>query len=147
MSFASRNFQVVDGPAGREVAMSALVSSADARALAAALGWRRQQQFLAPAMESADEVLAMRSVVALLDVLEVVADGPGSPITLNRDQTALLAEGAQLYIADRDADDGYRPPAERERLGRLRTLGDQLFDAVTDFAGAVDEARANGLVA
>jgi hypothetical protein len=143
VSFTPRTFQVVPGPAGtRDVVLSTIVSADDARALSAALAWQRSRQYLAPEMESADQVLALRAMVGLLDELEVVAGtSHGGPMTLTEPRVVMLAEASSMYVAERDGAEGYQAPAERERLGHLRALGGPLFDVVADFAGARAEAR------
>ncbi|MBJ7331615.1 MAG: hypothetical protein JHC95_17100 [Solirubrobacteraceae bacterium] len=119
-----------------------LISAADGRALSDALAWVRTRDFLAPAVESADQILALRGLIALIDQLETIVDeGHGAPTDLSQDQVTMLGEAAVRYAAERDADDGYQTPAERERVARLRVLGDRLFDLAADFAGAVAEAR------
>jgi hypothetical protein len=126
--------------------LGTLVSAADARALAAALAWQRAKEYLAPAVEAADDVLALRALVGLLDQLEHLADeSQGGPLVLTEPQVALLAEVTTMYVSERDTDD-YQAPAERERLQRLRGLSDPLFELVGHFAGAREEAEAGGLL-
>lgn len=139
VSFTSRRFQIADGPAGtRDVVLSTIVSAADARALGSALSWQRQADYLAPATESADQVLALRALVLLVDQFEALQSG-GGPVMLREDQVLLLAEASHRYVAARDVD-GHQPPQERERIARLKSLGGPLFDLVADFAGAQAEA-------
>jgi hypothetical protein len=148
VSFTSRSFHVEPVPEGeREVVLSTLVGAADARALAAALAWHRAKEYLAPAVEDADRALALRAVVAVHDQLEDLGgeESQGGPITFREPQMALLAEVAMTYVAERDAD-GYQDPAERERLATLRSLSGPLFDLVAAFAGAREEAKAEGLL-
>lgn len=146
VSFADRTFRVAPvafGPS--EVVLTSLVSAADARALATAVGWWRSKEHLAPAIESADGVLALRATMTLVDVLDEVGESaPGMPLELRGPQVRLLAEAVATYVADRDADEGYAPPEQHDRLKRLRAIGDRLFDAVADFAGAEAEARELG---
>lgn len=140
VSFTSRRFQIVDGPAGaRDIVLSTIVSAADARALGFALSWQRQMDFLAPAVEAADQVLALRALVALVDQFEELQSG-GGPVMLTEAQVLLLAEASHRYVAARDVD-GHQPAPERERIGRLKGLGGPLFDLVADFAGARAEAE------
>ncbi len=119
-----------------------LLSAADGRALSEALAWIRQRDYLAPAVESADQILALRALTALIDQIDgIVDDGHGAPIDLLQAQVALLGEAAVRYAAERDLDEGYMAPAERERVARLRELSHRLFDLSADFAGAAAEAR------
>jgi hypothetical protein len=143
VSFSTRSFQVVDGPGGvPTVLLGAIVTVADARALADAASWWRSAEYLAPRIEDAEAVLALRSVVELLDQFEALAAGDhAGPVTLARRQVALLAEVVARYLSERDGDD-YQAPAERERIGRLRALRDPLFDLVAAFAGAEAELHA-----
>lgn len=140
-SFGSSSFRVaVVGGAPDVVVTDALVGAPDARALSAALGWMRTREFLAPAAESADQVLALRAIQWLVDEMDVIAGAsPGAPVTLTQAQVALLAEATARCLADRADGEGYVPPAERERLERLRVLADRLFGLSADFAGAVAE--------
>lgn len=141
VSFTSRRFQIVDGPYGsRDVVLSTIVSAADARALTAALSWQRQTDYLAPGIEAADQVLALRALVVLVDQFEELSGtSHGGPITLTEPQLALLAEAGARYVATRDVD-GHQPLVERERIAALRGLNGPLFDLVADFAGARAEA-------
>jgi hypothetical protein len=146
VSFADRSFRVAPVAGGAsEVVLTSLVSAADARALATAVGWWRSKEHLAPAIESAEGVMALRATMSLVDLLDEVGESaPGMPVDLQGPQLRLLAEAVTTYVADRDADEGYSPPEQRDRLKRLRTIGDRLFDAVADFAGAEAEARELG---
>lgn len=146
VSFTDRSFRVAPvAGGGSEVVLTSLVSAADAKALSTALAWMRTREHLAPAMESAEQVLALRSIVALVDLLDEVGEHPpGIPVDLRGPQVRLLAEAVSRHVAERDADEGYAPPAERDRLKRLRGISGRLFDAVADFAGAEAEARELG---
>lgn len=138
MSFVPRSFHVTDGPLGsRSVQVATVLSGADVRALAAAVAWQRTRDFLAPSVESAEGVLALRALQSLADALEPLM-GDGGPVSLGSPQVALLAEAASRYVAERDAD-GHQPPAERERIAKLRALTGPLFDTVGDLAGAEAE--------
>jgi hypothetical protein len=140
VSFAPRSFHVVPGPLGhQEVAVATVLSAADARALGEAVAWQRTQDFLAPSIEDAGGVQALRAIVRLVDVLDELPEG--GPVTLSQGQVALLAEAASRYVAERDVE-GHQPAPERERLGKLRELQGPLFDTVADFAGAEAELRA-----
>jgi hypothetical protein len=119
-----------------------LLSAVDGRALSEALAWVRTRDYLAPVVEQADQILAMRAITALVDLIDgIVDDGHGAPIELTQVQVALLGEAAVRYAAERDTEDGYVPPADRERIARLRVLAHRLFDLGADFAGAVAEAH------
>jgi hypothetical protein len=144
VSFADRSFRVAPvAGGGSEVVLTSLLSAADARALGTAVAWLRTREHLAPAIESAEGVLALRALMGLADVLDEVAEAaPGMPVDLRRSQVGLLAEAVTRYVADRDEDEGYAPPEQRDRLKRLRAMGDRLFDVVADFAGAEAEAAA-----
>lgn len=142
-SLTSRTFRIAPtAGGGQDVVATVLLSAADGRALSEALSWIRQRDYLAPAVESADQILAMRALTALIDQIDgIVDDGHGAPIDLRQDQVALLGEAAVRYAAERDLDDGYQTPAERDRVARLRELSHRLFDLSADFAGAAAEAR------
>ena len=144
MSFATRSFRIAPGPLGSEdVVLDTLITAVDARALSTALAWLRSREYLAPEIDSADTVLALRALVVVVDLLDdvTVDGGQGAPLSLRQDQVLLLAEGANRYVAERDIE-GYMDPRERERLERLRILGERLFDSSADFAGAVAEYAA-----
>lgn len=140
-SFTSSSFAVVPAPGGEQaLVLHTLLCSTDAKALSDALGWMRTSEFLAPGLEDAGQILAMRAMMALVDRLDEVGDaGPGGPVTFVQDEVALLAEATARYVSTR-ADD-YAAPRERDRLARLGVLRDRIFDVVADFAGAADEAR------
>lgn len=121
-------------------AVASVVSAADARALAHALAWQRSRRFLALAAETADEVLALREMVSVLDAVEEVAAASGGPLHLTQDQVVLLVEAAAMYAAERDHDE-YVAPAERERLGRLRTLSDRLMGIAAELSHLAAEQR------
>lgn len=144
VSFADRSFRVAPLAGGvSEVVMTSLVSAADAKALSTALAWMRTREHLAPAMESAEQVLALREMVALVDLLDEVGENaPGMPVDLRGAQVRLLTEAVSRHVAERDADEGYAPPAEHDRLKRLRAISGRLFDATADFAGAEAEVAA-----
>ena len=88
----------------------------------------------------ADEVLALREIVHVIDAVEQVASGDGGPLHLTQSQVLLLTEAAALYAAERDVDD-YIAPVERERIGRLRTLSDRLMGVAADMATAIEQRR------
>lgn len=142
-SLTSRTFRIAPAAGGGdEVVATVLLSAPDGRVLSDALGWVRTRDHLAPAAESADEILALRGLMALIDHIDgIVDDGHGAPTDLTQDQVALLAEAAARFASERDTEDGYVPPADRERVARLRELSHRLFDLRADFAGAVAEAR------
>jgi hypothetical protein len=123
-----------------EAAVASVVSAADAFALAHALAWLRTRRFLAPAAETADDVLALRELVNVIDAVEQVTSGPGGPLHLTQAQVLLLTEAASFYVAERDVDD-YIPPVERERLSRLRSLSDRLMGVASDMAMAIEQRR------
>lgn len=143
VSFATRSFQVVDGPLGtRDIVLGTLVTTADARALADALAWRRSRDFLAVPAQDAESVLRLRSLVDLLDQVEALTRGDHTgPLTLTHQQVIMLAETAATYVGDRGGEE-FTPPPERERLARLRGLTQPLFDLSRDFNGAWAELRA-----
>lgn len=143
VSFAERSFQVVDGPMGsRDLVLGTLVTTADARALADALAWRRTRDHLAAPAEDADAVLALRAIIELVDQLETLTTGDhAGPMTLSQPQVVLLAETVATYVAERGSEE-FTPAPERERLTRLRTLTDPLFDLVAAYAGAREELAA-----
>lgn len=142
-SLTTRTFRVAPAPGGdRQVLATVLICAADGRALSDALAWVRQRDYLAPAVESADQILAMRALTALVDLIDGLADdGHGAPVELTQEQVALLAEAAVRYASEREDEDGYVAPGDRERVARLRVLSHRLFDLSADFAGAVAEAR------
>lgn len=144
-SLTERTFRIAPAPGGdQEVIATVLLSASDGRALSDALSWLRTREYLAPATESADQILALRALVALIDQIDTLTDdGHGAPMDLVQSQVALLGEAAVRYIAERDLDDGYVVPAERERIARLRELSHRLFDLGADFAGAIAEAQAH----
>lgn len=143
VSFIDNSFRVAPFAGGeRHVVLDTLVSAVDARALADALAWQRARDFLPTSVESGDQVLALRAIMTLTDLLDTVVEGgAGAPLTLTRPQVALLAEAASRYVTERDTD-GYAEPRERDRIVRLRTLCDRLFDRTADLAGAEDEVAA-----
>jgi hypothetical protein len=137
MSFTATSVQISGGADGSPVAsVASVVGAADARALAHALAWERTRRFLAPATESAAEVLVLREFVNLIDAVESVASADGGPLYLTQPQVLLLCEAASLYVADRDVNE-YIAPVERERLARLRTLSDRLMGVAADMAAAL----------
>jgi hypothetical protein len=142
-SLTSWTFRIAPAPGGdQQVLAAVLLSAADGRALSEALAWLRHRDYLAPAVESADQILALRALTALIDQIDgLVDDGHGAPIEFMQEQVALLAEAAVRYAAERDAEDGYVAPSDRDRVARLRILSHRLFDLSADFAGAVAEAR------
>lgn len=142
-SLTTRTFRVAPAPGGdHQVLAAVLLCAADGRALSEALSWIRQREYLAPAVESADQILALRALTALIDQIDgLVDDGHGAPVEFTQDQVALLAEAAVRYAAERDLEEGYVAPGERDRVARLRVLSHRLFDLSADFAGAVAEAR------
>lgn len=142
VSFTTYSLQPAPLVAGGEPVptVASLVSSADARALAHALAWQRSRRFLAPAAETADDVLALRETVSLVDALEEVAGANGGPLHLPQAQVVLLVEAAALYAAERDIDD-YIAPCERERLSRLRTLSDRLMGISAEMAQIAAQQR------
>lgn len=144
-SLTSRTFRVAPAAGGdQQVVATVLISAADGRALSDALGWLRTRDYLAPVVESADQILALRALVALIDQIDgITDDGHGAPMDLTQAQVALLGEAAVRYASERDTEDGYVAPAERERVARLRELSHRLFDLGADFAGAVAEAQAH----
>lgn len=144
-SLTSRTFRVAPVAGGdQQVVATVLISAADGRALSDALSWLRTRDYLAPVVESADQILALRALVALIDQIDgITDDGHGAPMDLTQAQVALLGEAAVRYASERDAEDGYVAPAERERVARLRELSHRLFDLGADFAGAVAEAQAH----
>lgn len=129
VSFAHAELQVVPvAGGGDDVVLATNLTAADARALVEALAWQRAQDHLVPAMESAEHVLALRDLVALLDVLQIVADEPdGGPIVLTGPRLRLLAEAACRYSHERAGDD-YVTGEVRERVERLRELAGPLFE-------------------
>ena len=143
VSFATRSFQVVDGPMGaRDVVLGTLVTTSDARALADALAWRRSRDHLAAPAEDAAAVLALRSIVELVDHLETLTTGDhAGPMTLTQTQVVPLAETAATYVAERGAEE-FTPLPERERLSRLRALTSPLFDLGAGFNAAQEQLRA-----
>jgi len=138
VSFTANSIQIGGEPGVPAAFVASVVSAADARALAHAVGWQRTRQFLAPAAETADEVLALRELVTVVDALELVAAAGGGPLHLSQPQVLLLTTAATLYAAEGDTED-YIPPAERERLERLRTLSDRLMGVAADLAAALEQ--------
>lgn len=139
VSFTSNSIQIGGDPGEPAAFVASLVSAADARALAQALAWQRSRQYLAPAAETADDVLALRAIVSVVDAVEHVA--AGGPLHLSQAQVLLLTEAAALYVAERDHDE-YMDPAERERITRLRALSDRLMGVAADLAAALERATA-----
>jgi hypothetical protein len=145
MSFTHRHFDIAPGAAGtRHVVLSTIVSADDARALGVALARQRSREFLAPAAEHADDVLALRSLVALVDQMETIgATAHGGPVTFQEGQIALLAEATAMYLSEQDGD-GFQEQAARSRNERLRALNGPLFDLVSHFSAAAAEAAEQG---
>lgn len=138
VSFTANRIRVSPGVDREPVAtVDALVVAADALALAQALAWQRSRQFLAPAAETAADVLALRELVTVVDAVEHVS--AGGPLHLTQAQVLLLTEAAAMYVAERDHDE-YMEPAERERIARLRTLSDRLMGIAADLADALAHA-------
>jgi hypothetical protein len=142
MAFRSVSVQIApEAGGGSAVVAHTLLSAEDARALTGALAWQRSRDHLVAAHETADAVLAFRSLASLVDELEVVAGSEhGGPVTLRSPQVALLAEAATRYVHARDHD-GHQPLEERERIARLGAMREALFDLVARLAGAEQEAR------
>jgi len=143
VSFDTRSFQVVDGPLGaRDVVLGTLVTNADARALADALSWRRNRDFVATPMEDAGAIQSLRAMVELLDQVEMLTSGDhAGPMTLTCPQVVLLAETAAAYVHERGDEDFLALP-ERDRIARLRSLMTPLFDLVAGFNSAMEQLRA-----
>ncbi len=140
VSFTANSIQLSPGVEGDAVAsVDSLVGAADSRALSHALAWQRSRRFLAPAAETAEDVLALRELVVVIDALEHVS--AGGPLHLSQPQVLLLTEAAAMYVAERDHDE-YMEPAERERIERLRTLSDRLMGIAADLATALQQAAA-----
>ncbi|MBX5443197.1 MAG: hypothetical protein IRZ32_16925 [Solirubrobacteraceae bacterium] len=129
VSFAHAELQVVPVAGGDdEVVLATNLTAADARALVEALSWQRARDHLVPAIETAEHVLALRELTALVDLLEVVADDPhGGPVVLNGPRLRLLAEAACRYAHERDGE-GYVTGEVRDRVERLRNLTGPLFE-------------------
>ncbi len=142
VSFADPTIRVAPvAGGGHELVAGALLSAADARALADALAWQRTRDHQVAAFDTAEAVLAFRRLAALVDEIEGVAGrSPGGPVTVTQDQAMLLAEAAACYVAARDGED-HVPPRERERIDRLRTLSGPLFELVARFARAGEAQR------
>lgn len=140
VSFTAYSVQLAPAVVGGEPVptVASVVGSADARALAHALAWQRSRRFLAPAAETADDVLALREVVTVLDAVEEVAAAGGGPLHLTQAQVVLLVEAAAFYAAERDVEE-YTAPAERERLSRLRTLSDRLMGISAELAAVAQQ--------
>lgn len=142
VSFLDNTFRVAPMAYGEQhVVLDTLVSGQDAKALSDALAWLRSREYLATSVESGDQVLALRALMTLTDMLDLVDEAHGGPFTVTRPQVALLAEAASRYVAERDVD-SYQEPRERDRIARLRMLGDRLFDRTADLAGAEAEVAA-----
>jgi hypothetical protein len=139
VSFTSNSIQIGGDPAEPVAFVASVVSAADARVLAHALAWQRTRSYLAPAAETAEDVLALRALVSVVDALEHVA--AGGPLHLSQAQVLLLTEAAAMYVAERDTDE-YQDPAERERIQRLRALSDRLMGVAADLSQALQHATA-----
>jgi len=143
VSFTAVSVQVSVNTDGTPMATAAsVVCSADARALAHAVAWQRNRRYLAPAAETADEVLALREMVSVIDALELAATGDGGPVHLTKPQVVLLTEAASVYVAERDHED-YTAPVERERIARLRALSDRLMGVAAEMAAALEHRVAH----
>jgi hypothetical protein len=139
VSFTANSIQIGGDTGAPAVFVASVVSAADAHALAHALAWQRARRFLAPAAETAEDVIALREIVSLIDAVDYVA--AGGPLHLSQSQVLLLTEAAALYVAERDHDE-YIEPTERERLSRLRALSDRLMGVAADLASALEHASA-----
>ena len=128
---------------GRAVAVFTLEAEPRA-ALADALNWHVSRRFRAQAAE-ADAVLELRAAGQLADRLDQFRGAEGrAPVRLNSDQTRLLIEAASGYLMERDTE-SYQSPEERDRLARLSSMIDPLFDLVAELDRADDVLGAQSL--
>jgi hypothetical protein len=139
VSFTANSIQIGGDPDEPAAFVASVVSAADARVLAHALAWQRSRQYLAPAAETADDVLGLRALIGVIDAVEHVS--AGGPLHLSQAQVLLLTEAAALYVAERDHDE-YMEAAERERISRLRALSDRLMGIASDLSTALQQASA-----
>jgi hypothetical protein len=141
--FAERHYRVADG---RRVVCDIVPAAGELEALRDALAWRRHE-LSATELQDADEVLALRALVAVDDRLaETAALGEEAPLSIDRGQASLLCEVSGAYVTARDVE-GYQSPEERERIERLRVLSGRLMDACCDLVAAEHEAVEKALLA
>ena len=127
-------------PDGRSVVCYAVVGQEDSESLSEALAWRREE-IGRHGVEDAAAVLELRALMTLDDTLAAAREtGPEATLQLSRDQSRLLCQISGAYVTERDTD-SYQPPAERDRIARLRALAGPLMDLSCEFAAAEDEAR------
>jgi hypothetical protein len=126
------------------VVCDAILVRAENDALRDALAWRRERLARVD-HDDAAAVLALREWMRLDDLLgSTTVFGDEAPLTLIREQAAMLCELATSYVTERDVE-SYQPAEERDRIAVLRTLFGPLMDCCCEFAAAQDEVRERSL--
>jgi hypothetical protein len=137
-SIVERSYRI--GPDGRSPVCDTIAARADIDALRDALAWRRNE-LARLELQDADTVLRLRALMTLDDMFDATsAYDEHAPLTLTRDNVRLLCEIGGAYITERDVE-GYQPPEERERIGRLRDLAGRLMDCCSELARAQEQLR------
>lgn len=137
-AFVDRSYRIA--PDGRSVVCYAVVGREDSESLSEALAWRREE-IGRHGIEDAGAVLELRALMTLDDLLAADREfGPEATVALSSHHSRMLCQISGAYVTERDAD-SYQPPAERDRIARLRALAGPLMDLCCEFAAAEDEAR------
>lgn len=124
---------------GRSVVCDASIGRDSLVALSDALAWQRHR-ISTTDMQSVDEVLALRAVVALEDRVGAAMVGEDvRPLELDCEYAQLLCNVARSYVAERDFE-GFRALEERKRIGLLSALSGPLMDTCCELATAAEEA-------
>lgn len=117
---------VTAGPDGPVYAVVADLPAGVAGALNDALALVRHGRSLAAL--DAEAALALRTLAELADRMTPPAGVERHVVRLDGDDAAAILGAADDYLEHRDVD-GYQPPAERERIARLREALPALRDA------------------
>ena len=111
------------------------LSDAQVSVVADALSYLRRTRFAGEALE-ADDVLALRALSGLLDVVQQhAAAGGHAVLRIDADEACLLVRAAAAYVDERDTE-SFQSPEERERLALLGAL----LEPLMDLAGALHRA-------
>jgi hypothetical protein len=126
MSLSNCELVMTDGPDGPVATVVADVPATAAEALADAVARRRDA--LALGELEAAQALQVRALSDLADRLRPVPGAEMHVLRLGAEDTAIVCDAAERYVAERDVD-GYQPAPERARLAALRDVRDSLRDA------------------
>ena len=126
MSLTNCELVMVPGPDGPTPMVVADVPATAAEALADAVARRRDGRALGEL--DAAQALEVRALSDLVDRLRPAPGAEMHVLRLGADDTAVVLDAAERYVAERDVD-GYQPAPERARLAALRDVRDSLRDA------------------